>query len=127
MSTNQIVSKDHIELHKKPLVFLFDFEKEVVEELKKLQINISEGSFGSKIRVDNKKNEHKFLKLLYQFPENLHEFDIVMLDLTKDKFISYELSEHQLLNTSGNTAHALLSEYVSLPSSAQFVTRDICC
>lgn len=51
------------------------------------------------------------LKLNHDYPANLHEFDVVMLDLTKDKTENYDPGQHQLINISGNTAHALLSAY----------------
>lgn len=124
------VLKNPIEPHKKPMVFLFDFEESVVEKLKALRINCHEGSFGSIVKVNNKKHEEKILKPNYHHPANLHEFDIIMLDLTKNNFEDYTPSQHELINASGNTAHALLSTYPEQlfdprPLSINTVSKDL--
>lgn len=129
-STGQVDSKNDIEPYKQPMVFLFDVEKTVVEKLKELRFNSFEGSFGSIIKVNNRNNEEKFLKLNHNYPANLHEFDIVLLDLTKNKSENYEPSQHQLINTSGNTAHALLSVYPEQlfdprPLSINIISKDL--
>ena len=102
---------DELKPHKTPLVFLFDCEEGVAEGLRDLRINIHRGSFGEIIQVNNKAHEQKFINLNYDFPLNLHEFDVVVLDLTNDKTKDYDPRQHQLGNVSGNTAHALLSAY----------------
>jgi hypothetical protein len=121
---------DDLEPHKHPMVFLFDFAEEVEQELKRLRINRYAGSFGALIKVENKRYDEKFLKLNYDYPSNLHEFDIIMLDLTAKKLENYDPIQHQFGNISGNTAHALLSTYPEQvfdprPLSISFVARDI--
>lgn len=113
VSTNskQTISKTYLEPHKQPMVFLFDVEKTVVEKLKELRFNVFEGSLGHKIKVDNRNYEQKLIKLNNDYPANLHEFDIVVLDLTGNKCQDYDPNQHQLKNTSGSTAHVLLSAY----------------
>lgn len=130
MDNNKIVSENILELYKKPMVFLFDCEDLVAEELTKLGINNFKGSFGSTVRVNNKQYEQKYLKLNHDYPANLHEFDVVVLDLTNSQSENYELSKHQLGNISGNTAHALLSTYPEQifdprPLSINLVSKDL--
>ncbi|WP_374964349.1 hypothetical protein [Spongiibacter tropicus] len=130
MDTKQVVCKDDLEPYRQPMVFLFDVEEAVAEKLNELRINSYKGSFGSIIEVKNKNHEEKFLKLNYDYPANLHEFDVVMLDLTKNKSENYDPSQHQLNNTSGNTAHALLSRYPEQvfdprPLSINIVSKDL--
>jgi hypothetical protein len=112
------------------MVFLFDVEKAVVETLRELRINNFEGSFGSRIKVNNRNHEEKFLKLNHDYPANLHEFDVVVLDLTKNNSENYDPSQHQLVNTSGNTAHALLSAYPEQifdprPLAINIISKDL--
>jgi hypothetical protein len=119
-----------LEPHKQPMVFLFDFEEEVERKLEELRVNYSSGSFGATVNVENIRNDEKLLKLNHDYPSNLHEFDIVMLDLTANKSEKYDPSKHQLGNASGNTAHALLSTYPEQrfdprPLSISLVSRDI--
>lgn len=130
MDTKQVISQDDLEPYKQPMVFLFDFEDEVVEKLKDLRINYYEGSFGATVKVNNKNHEEKFLKLNHDYPANLHEFDVVLLDLTNNHSENYDPSQHQLSNTSGGTAHALLSTYPEQifdprPLSINIVSRDL--
>ncbi len=130
MDKKQVSSENVLEPYKQPMVFLFDFEEAILEELKKLRINSYKGSFGAKVKVNNKQFEQKFLKLNHDYPANLHEFDIVMLDLTNSQSENYDPIQHQLGNTSGNTAHALLSTYPEQifdprPLSINIVSKDL--
>lgn len=130
VGVNLEVCNDNLDPHKQPMVFLFDFEESVVQKLKELRINNYVGSFGATIKVDNKNREQKFLKLNHDYPSNLHEFDIVMLDLTSNKSENYDPNQHQLGNASGSTAHALLSAYPEQvfdprPLSISIVSKDL--
>lgn len=130
IDAKQAASNNDLEPYKQPMVFLFDVEEAVVETLKELRFNSFEGSFGSIIKVNNRNHEEKYLKLNHDYPANLHEFDIVMLDLTKNKSENYDPSQHQLINTSGNTAHALLSAYPEQvfdprPLAINIVSKDL--
>lgn len=123
-------TEESLEPHKHPMIFLFDFEEEVEHQLKKLRFNYFTGSFGATIKVDNERNKDKLLKLNHDYPSNLHEYDVVMLDLTSNKSESFEPSQHCLTNTSGNTAHAILSTYPEQvfdprPLSINIISRDI--
>jgi len=99
------------EPHKHPLICLFDVEKEVEDELEKLNFNYESASFGSTVKVSNKRHDEKFMKLNHEYPNNLHEFDVVMIDMTNSKSEDFDASQHSLNNTTGNKAHALLSAY----------------
>ncbi|OWF78877.1 hypothetical protein B4900_11815 [Yersinia rohdei] len=110
-SIGEEVSKAVEEPHKHPMICLFDFEKNVEDALVNLRFNYKIASFGSTINVNNKQYEEKFLKLNHNYPNNLHEFDIVMLDMTNNKSESFDPNKHIIKNTSGNKAHALLSTY----------------
>ncbi|QZN92016.1 hypothetical protein [Idiomarina abyssalis] len=116
--------------HEHPMVCLFDFTKDVEEELRKLRFNYVIATFGSTVKVDNKKYDHKLMKLNHDYPNNLHEFDIVMLDLTNDKSKIFDTSQHVLRNTTGNKAHAILSVYPEQvfdprPFSINVVSQEI--
>ncbi|GAB2891107.1 hypothetical protein ACCI51_03050 [Microbulbifer echini] len=109
--TEKDIRNHPLEPYEQPMVFLFDFDDTVIEKLNKLRINSQKGSFGAAVNVNNKQHEKKYLKLNNDYPENLHEFDIVMLDLTNSHSKNYVSSQHQLTGLSGNSAHALLSTY----------------
>lgn len=130
IDSENVTGKDYLEPYKKPMVFLFDFEESVEDKLKQLRINSHMGSFGTTVKVNNKKHDEKFLRLNHDYPENLHEFDIVILDLTRNQSEEYDPTQHQLNNITGNTAHALLSEYPEQifdprPLSIHLASNDI--
>jgi hypothetical protein len=105
------VPKEAKEPHKHPMICLFDIEKDVENELKKLNFNYVNASFGSTVKVSNKRHEEKLMKLNHEYPNNLHEFDVVMIDMTNPKSEDFDARQHSLNNTTGNKAHALLSAY----------------
>jgi hypothetical protein len=118
------------EPHKHPMICLFDFEKDVEKELAKLSFNYVTASFGSTVTVGNSRHEEKLMKLNHKYPTNLHEFDVVMLDMTNDKSEDFDASKHSLNNTTGNKAYAFLSAYPEQifdprPFSIHLVSKEI--
>lgn len=116
--------------HKHPMICLFDFEEEVEKELDKLRFNYVTASFGATVKVHNSSHEQKCMNLNHDYPNNLHEFDIVMLDMTNEKSEDYDARKHSLKNTTGNKAHALLSAYPEQvfdprPFSTYIVSKQI--
>lgn len=109
--TQKAAADEHPEPYKKPITFLFDFDKAVVDRLKELRVDIYEGSLGSTVHVKNKSHEQKLLQPNYDFPDNLHEFDVVMLNLTSHKSEAYDPQRHGINSFRGSSIHALLSEY----------------
>lgn len=94
-----------------PWVYIIDFNQEVENKLKALSINYSSGTLGFAIDVDNKRYEQKHLLTNHNLPPHLHEFDIVMVDLTTKKTIEYDPDDHLYININGSSVNALLSEY----------------
>ena len=105
------ISEPVKEPHKHPMICLFDIEKEVENELEKLNFNYRTASFGSTVKVSNTRHEEKLMKLNHEYPNNLHEFDVVMMDMTSPKSEDFDASQHSLDDTTGNIAHALLSTF----------------
>ena len=118
------------EPYKHPMICLFDFEESVEKELQNLRFNYITASFGSTVKVSNQQYQEKLLKLNHDYPSNLHEFDIVMMDMTVEKSEEFDAKKHSLNNSSGNKAHALLSEYPEQvfdprPLSINIVSKEI--
>ena len=104
-------SEEQVSMHPHPMICLFDFEEDVTKELERLRFNCITASFGTNIQVNNKPHEEKLLNLNHNYPSNLHEFDIVMLDMTKNNTVNFDQTKHILKDTKGAKAHALLSRY----------------
>jgi len=74
-----------------PLIALFDTDENVKELLTKHRFSCEEATLGSIItNIPNTKEECQHLvKLNNNYPKNLHEFDIFVFDLTKEKSVGY--------------------------------------
>jgi hypothetical protein len=90
--TNQVSS---IQIKKKPKICAIDLSQEIVEAIQSQNLDCYSGTLGSQIKVPNSglKNVHYCL-LNYDFPRNLHEYDIVVVDLQGREPIEYNESEH---------------------------------
>ena len=97
--------------HKHPMICAFDLPEIFELELKRLKFNYELGSFGSCVKVNNKNHEKKYLRLNHDYPKNLHEFDIVIADLTCTKSIEYDPSLPFLKEAAGSKSYALQSSY----------------
>lgn len=118
------------EIHQHPMICLFDFNDDVLQELERLQFNCTQGSFGSSIRVNNEQYAEKLMKLNHDYPKNLHEFDIVMLDMTGNKIEDFSHDDYSLDNNKGSKAHALLSRFPEQifdprPFSVNIISNEI--
>lgn len=95
----------------RPKICTFDLG-EVNEELKSEGYNIYEGSIGKKVKVPNFKDyQNHQLLLNFDFPSNLHEYDVFILDLDNPETIEYQHDDHVRQNISGSSYLALLSRY----------------
>jgi hypothetical protein len=117
--------------HEHPMVCLIDCSEAVKQELNKLRFNCFYGTFGAEVEVNNKRHEEKFIKLNLNFPKNLHEYDILLLDFTNRSRKKYDPNHHCLDDTMGaTTVNTLLSHYPEqifnpVPFSVNVVSSDI--
>jgi hypothetical protein len=109
---NDNSKKEKAPVNERPRICCIDIEKNVTESLIDLGFNIYTGTLGSKIRVPNinHNNNHQLL-LNCEIPENLHEYDIIILDLDINKIIDYKKEEHIRVNHTGKSALSLLCSY----------------
>jgi hypothetical protein len=64
----------------RPRVCLLDVNETAVQELAEAGFNCTSGSLGPIARLPIKQGEYRFCKLAYTIPENLHEYDILVVD-----------------------------------------------
>lgn len=80
-------------IFKKPQICFIDIEENIKENLEKKGFNIKSGTLGRAIEVPNENNyglkSHKCLANFF-FPPNLHEYDIIVLDLEYKEAIPYD-------------------------------------
>lgn len=112
ISNNHIDDKEGIKIIDKPKICCIDIEESDINKLKEQGFNIEIGTLGSKIKVPNKKQYDECIVLENaNFPTDLHEFDITILDLNNDKTIDYKQNEHYKNEHTGTSSMALHSAY----------------
>lgn len=101
-----------IKIQETPKICCIDIDSQYISRLQETGLNIYSGSLGKKIRVPNLKqyDNHRVL-LNYDFPENIHEFDIFILDLDNSKSIEYVPKDHIREDHTGKYSYSLLSSY----------------
>ncbi|MGV1021028.1 hypothetical protein ACTS9V_15565 [Empedobacter falsenii] len=104
--------KRKLEINERPRICCIDIDEEVVKYLCDSGFNLYSGTLGDKVKVPNKKrHENHQLLLNYDFPENIHEYDIFLIDLNNSKTIDYNSKDHIRENHTGKKAISLLSSY----------------
>lgn len=106
--------QDKIIFQEKPLICLIDIDEKIKENLEEKGFNVKSGTLGRAIEVPNTDNyhmnNHRCL-LNFYFPPNLHEYDIIVLDLEDKGTIPYKVEEHTRKYVEGTSDTFVLSEY----------------
>src|ERR1700693_1049596 len=76
-------------LYPKPRICTSNLDDTIVEELKKRYENVFHGSLGNVYRTFDTYHSPQPLTTNYKFPENIHEYDVFILDLQKKELIQY--------------------------------------
>lgn len=109
---NQETLAQKVEMIERPRICCFDIEDNEYKILEKEGFNLYSGSLGNKINVPNsmQRDNHQLL-LINDFPRNLHEYDIFILDLTNSQTVEYNVEDHTRNHHIGKAAVSLLSSY----------------
>jgi hypothetical protein len=124
-----------VERKEKPKICAIDLEPEIVEALKAKGLHCFTGTLGSQIKVPNissdisRLNQHNCL-LSFKFPPNLHEYDIVIVDLKDQEPIEYIESEHTHSSFKGSRQFIYSSRYPETifdprPLSSLFLLKQL--
>jgi len=115
----------------RPRVCLIDVDEGLVESLKSRGMNCLSGTLGSLVSVPNKGYgaSHQCL-LNYEFPDNLHEYDVVVIDLQNKKTVEYDLHQHVHSHATGHVQQVFMSAYPetlfdSRPAAAQVLGNEL--
>ena len=98
--------------YKNPLVCLFDFNEESSKAIKSAGFNTRISLLGSPILIpEGDRNRQQTLLLLkYDWPHNIHEYDIFVVDMDKVEPIPYKEDEHKRLYQTSEDASYFLVE-----------------
>ena len=103
---------EKIEIIEKPKICLFDFNSTVVSKLKEKGFNIVEGTLGRKVEVPNTKDtKSHYCCPNFHIPRNLHECDIIVIDMASTETVSYEHEKHFKHKEKNHYSHYCLSEF----------------
>lgn len=101
-----------VETAERPLVCCLDLSAEDIDALKKDGINIYQGTLGKKIKVPNYEDDNNHQLLLnFIFPQNLHEYDIFILNLNNSKTIDYKSDDYIRKDITGKSYFYFQSSY----------------
>ena len=93
----------------KPLICTLSLTDGINKNLKTCGFNIYEGSIGTQVKTENTGSyDHKFCLLNHDFPSNIHEYAVFIIDLTNATTIAYNKSNHErIINKSGSDIYFL--------------------
>lgn len=101
-----------IDAYDKPLICVFDVDDNVKQMLETNKFQFEVATTGACVKVpNNKANDEHFLHLNYEAPANLHEFDIIMFDMSNENHVEFKNEVFDKRSTKGKQIHALLSRY----------------
>lgn len=129
-AVNEVCVKT-IEAHEKPLICLFDADTSVEEILSANQFKLDAASTGACVKIPNNKvNDEHFLRLNYEAPANLHEYEIVIFDTSYKNHIDYKNDCFDIESTKSEKVHAVLSRFPQKifdpkPLSIHFISKEI--
>ena len=104
--------KSKVVINERPRICCIDIDEKVVKNLCESGFNVYSGTLGNKVKVPNKgRHDNHQLLLNYDFPANIHEYDIFIIDLKNGKTIDYKPEDHFRENHTGKSAISLLSSY----------------
>lgn len=106
------IENSKTKVNKRPRICCIDIKKEIVTLLFEEGYNIYNATLGNQIKVSNKNHHDKhFMILNCDFPVNIHEFDIFLIDLENVNQIDYQRKDHVLDKYTGKSAVSLISSY----------------
>jgi hypothetical protein len=103
---------ESVQIQERPRICLIDLEDECVQTLNSRGFNCYSGTLGPLVEVPNRKkyDQHQCLPN-FDFPLNLHEYDIVVIDLQSPKKVAYIREDHTRTQTKGQTQTVLRSSF----------------
>lgn len=107
-------NQKEVKFQETPKICLLDIKDEIKVNLLENGFNVNTGTLGKLVNVPNEEygslSRHRCLPN-HSFPANLHEYDIIVLDLSGDDKIEYEQEQHINKSVTGYSNSYILSQY----------------
>jgi len=96
----------------RPRICLIDVAEDIIAKLRQRGLNCCSGTLGPLVEVNNT-SPHSARQCLpnCEFPPNLHEYDIVIVDLQQPRTVPYVDGDHVRTQTKGHRQLALVSSF----------------
>ena len=95
-----------------PKILLIDIDNSDATLLRSKGYNCATGTLGEQVNIPNASRTDAHICLLrYDFPDNLHEFNIIVVNLQSVKTIPYDSSQHEHTAVKGKTAGGIRISY----------------
>ena len=96
----------------RPRICCIDLTKSDFDSLKDEGFNLYQGTLGATMEIPNKlRNDYAYILHDYDLPINLHEYDILILDLTNEQKKEYKKEEHISTDTKQKNVVKLTCSY----------------
>jgi len=111
-STNEGNHAPESNFQETPRILLIDLEEPDSSLLRSRGFNCTSGTLGKQVEVPKKsRNDEHICLLNYDFPPNLHEFNILVVNLMNVETIPYNPSDHLPTYVRGRDTVAMRSRY----------------
>lgn len=95
----------------RPKILTLNLTDKANEELERKGYHIYKGHLGKIVDTHNQKYNFKYLLLNYNFPENAHEYDIVIVDFSNEEIIDYYQTNNTRLRNKSENDEYLICRY----------------
>lgn len=108
-ANNNLVDTESTYVHETPMVCAIDFDQEVIDVLENNNFNYTATSLHSRVVLNglNRRNDRCLLFPKQTLPDNLHEFDLILLNLTKNETNKYNDANHYVLSDTHHESYGL--------------------
>ena len=97
---SEVTLKQDPMIIERPRICCVDLTQGDFDVLKSEGYNLFQGSLGETMKIPNKsRHDYSYILLDYSFPENFHEYDVLILDLTNEPSKEYKPDEHIVRTT----------------------------
>ncbi|WP_319578029.1 hypothetical protein [uncultured Methanospirillum sp.] len=96
--------------HETPRIFFLNFDGSIIQSFKKMNFNCSGGSLGTPVKINRKYSEDVICYLNYEISKDIHEYDIVIINVEDKKSIEYDSKFLEKFKIHGNKAQFLISK-----------------
>lgn len=94
-----------------PQILTLNLDQDVAAHLKAKNYTVWEGSVGNLIKLNIRYDSYVNCILQHRFPQNFHEYDIVIIDLTTEEETDYNEKDHKISFNKTSSEYGIRCHY----------------